>query len=638
MSLPAILPGSPPVIVSGENTVEAKRQAALAATARTEVLETISGLAANGLYPIDRPTWTSRDDAIALDPQTDTVFAATGEFTGGGQGFITPASITVDGFFLPRLPRKNLPKTAVRVDFVLRTHATNPGNAAAVERLYGSVRVSPDSETLGPLWALGKDANGNSASVTLNAATAGEERYAIGWMAFDASGAAVDINYSTGLITGAQPTQSFAMGTQTLAGEWAPFAENPTLPVAAMTLTGEKEATDFAASDTMRLALGNPVPPVSARTEELSGFRSRADALLRGEQAQIILGVGFDSWSANPTYGNVELAERLVARFGDAGPGMLAFSNNEGSPDARSLYFHDTQNAAPEGFVRSDSDTSAIRQTLIGQAPGNRIKLSCKAGKAHSAISAALLHYTGSAAGVIRWRWYDLGVAQAWSADTPVQGTVGNQYTLDLTGFPAGYRANVNARDTAIEIEVVSGAPNLNFLDMQSAASGVRVHQMGYSGSSANQWLADASNPQWKVATAALGLTSVDLLGATNDQSFRRFPWQYAADMVALADAYKAVNSGIEVLLSCPPENASNRLWKMPLYYRELERAASRSANRYPTLNLQPFFGDASNPASYANGSAKPLLAADGDHPSSTGPVRGSLRVAEARYSAWVGS
>jgi hypothetical protein len=75
MSLAAILPGEPPVIVTGENTAEAKRQAGIARGAAAEALETLEAVQAEGTTQIDAVNTAGAAQIAGLQAEVDTLIA-----------------------------------------------------------------------------------------------------------------------------------------------------------------------------------------------------------------------------------------------------------------------------------------------------------------------------------------------------------------------------------------------------------------------------------------------------------------------------------------------------------------------------------------------------------------------------------
>lgn len=586
----------------------------------------IASLTDSGIVASDTLTFTARADAITLTIASDTRFTEAFGATGGGQAFTTPGTLSSNAVYLPRIPRGTTTKKWARIDFVLRTGAS-PSTAGSTVVAYASVIVDPEADTIGPLYALWR--NGAGAPITVTQAALGA-KYAIGWQAFTVDGSKATIGFTSGGILGATPEASYLLATENLVtGEWSAYGGSPILPVAAISVTGAVEDFIYRPSAAFLVGMNSPARVASENLESLRNFRSRALLLSQPtpESSRIGLGLLGDSWTASSGYFGQRLTRKLVSRFGDGGVGFLSFGTGEVTLDARGLYFDDGFSLAGWTTSNHAGSTSPCLSTVTTTGSAI-IAIGNTAGATHPALSAVKLHYTGSAAGAIRWRWN----GGAW-ASANVQGTIGNQYTLDLTGFPTAPLVNAAGRTNYLEIDRTAGSPDLNGVDFQSTTSGIYVHKLGSSGASAFHWQTAGQSAQWRAAITALGITSAQLLLGTNDQSYNELPWDYAFAMGSVADALRTAIPAIDVMLAIPPENATASIVPMSDYASWLRKEARE--RRCAFLDLQSAFGYGDNVAEYQDGGIHPLLNASGEHPTTTGVFSGSARIAEALLRVW---
>ncbi|MFS2047574.1 hypothetical protein ACEN9J_03200 [Variovorax sp. Varisp41] len=355
----------------------------------------------------------------------------------------------------------------------------------------------------------------------------------------------------------------------------------------------------------------------TANLGRLRVFRSiAARCMLPVPEAGLRIIEGFfgDSWTWEREYFLRHYAESMVAKLGDGGVGWLGFgftpSVQEMGMDARGLYFQD---APVTGWTSNyhEGSTSPNLSDARSSTPGAVLKIASKDGATHPALSAVKLHFTGTANGVIRWRWN----GGAWSANTNVQGGVGAQQTRDLTGFPTGALNAAAIRSITLDIEVVSGSVILCGADFQSATSGIVIHKLGSSGSTAADW-ASAMGAQYRAGAGALNLTTAHCLLMTNDQAAGAVPATAAAHVGTLFSELRTVNPAIDLMFTVPPENPGGYLTAMSDYAKALR--AQMVVSKAAFLDLQPAFGDADNPDEYAVDGTNPLFKDDA-HPNPMG-------------------
>lgn len=356
--------------------------------------------------------------------------------------------------------------------------------------------------------------------------------------------------------------------------------------------------------------------------------RAQGDTGIRHHHALI-----GDSWTAASSYGSAPLARALVDRFGDGGVGFFGFgfwssSYNSVAADARGLYAM-TRTAGWTSNYHAGSTSPNISDARSSTAT-DKLTIASVTGATHPALSAVKLYFEGTADGVIRWRWN----AGSWSSDTDVQGTVGDQQQLDLTGFPTGALNSASAGTITLEIEVVSGSVILCGMDMQSASDGIVVHKLGATGATSAQWATAAVDDQWQAAIAALGIQSANIHLGINDQAGGTPAGTYASHMETIAEGVRVAVPGCDLMMVAPPETPFTpaRSPAMPAMQAALRAKAAAFPAAY--LNFQDSFGSADNRGEYADGGDVPLFGSDDTHPNSDGARRVAATLEQALL-AW---
>jgi hypothetical protein len=375
------------------------------------------------------------------------------------------------------------------------------------------------------------------------------------------------------------------------------------------TISGKFTSTEVAAARGTRVDLntrlsqsldtyGNP-KRYHFNEHRLRRFRYLRQKLLQAESAQIVVALIGDSYTQNSTRYSGPFASTLIAALGDAGGGWVGFGSNNGSVNG---------NVRPASYTLTRIGTWSEATTTnyytipgpdiaqgVSSTPGDRYSI---AGAATPVLSAVRFFWNGTADGVMRYRWN----AGAWTSIN-VQGA-GVQSAL-LAGMPG-------SGAWTFDVEVVSGTCKPCGVDLQSAASGVRVHKLGGTGTQAAQWAAvDAT--QWQASIAALAPQVVTVMHGTNDQFANRTPTQFAADLTTIVTRLRAAVPSVDVLIAMPAENQSGNSVKMSDY--ALAAAQVAAEQKCAFLDTQYLFGDASNPTEYGSAGTIPLYASDNIHP-----------------------
>ena len=331
----------------------------------------------------------------------------------------------------------------------------------------------------------------------------------------------------------------------------------------------------------------------------LRRFRYLRRKRLLSESAQIVVALIGDSYTHEPSRYSTAVASTLISELGDAGGGWVGFASLSGDVNG---------NARPSSYPltrvgtwdqANSSNYYLIPGPDLGQAksstPGDRQSI---AGPASPTLSAVRFFWNGTADGVMRYRWN----GGSWTTIN-VQGS-GVQSAL-LSGLPS-------SGAWTLDLEVVSGTCQPCGVDIQSAASGVRVHKLGCTGSRTQQWAAvDAT--QWQASISSLAPQLVTIMHGTNDQFAARTPAQFAADLTTIITRVRAAVPSADVAVVMPAENQYGNPTSMALYAAAAVDVALAQGCAY--LDTQYLFGDASNPAEYGSAGAIPLYSSDLIHP-----------------------
>lgn len=342
-------------------------------------------------------------------------------------------------------------------------------------------------------------------------------------------------------------------------------------------------------------------------------FRYLARKRLLGEACQIVIAFIGDSYTQLSARYIEALTDQLVDLYGDAGGGWVGFASNAGSVNGNvrpSLYPLTRTGTWGEG-----DSTNYVGSTApdigrgVSSTAGDAYHV---AGPATPVLSAVRFFWEGTSDGVMRYRWN----GGAWTTIN-VQGS-GQQSAL-LAGLPA-------SGAWTLDLEVVSGTCKPQGVDLQSAASGIRVHKLGATGSKAQHWAA-ADATGWETSLGLLGLTSAVVLLGTNDEFAGRTADQFNNDLTTIGTRIAAAVPAIDLMLAMPAENQSGNAIKMADYAAKASVLAL--AQDWAFLNFQPLFGDASNPNEYGSDGAIPLYASDDTHPD---PATGGRLIADGFY------
>ena len=338
--------------------------------------------------------------------------------------------------------------------------------------------------------------------------------------------------------------------------------------------------------------LSSPVEPIYGQWN-LRETRNRLSRMLvAGSAVQLpVVSIG-DSWTHLITRFTQPVVAGLRAIYGDAGVGYVSFAKATASlPNGNATF----QGAITYTGTWDISVYGTSYSPDIGQVSSAEVAASLRY-TAAADISAINLFAVGGS-GVVRYRWG----GGPWTA-------------IDLSALSFGFNSvplpgwSASAAST-VEIEVVSGTPDLFVLDVQKLAKGIRWNKLGASGTRASQW-AGVDATQWKAGIAALGPKLAIILHGTNDQASYS-PVDHGVYLQTIITRLREVDPLMDILLISPCENGRSNTWPMSEYAR-VQRTLAMT-NKCAYLDLQNYFGDSFT--QYSSTSGRPWMNADGIHP-----------------------
>lgn len=306
-------------------------------------------------------------------------------------------------------------------------------------------------------------------------------------------------------------------------------------------LTGRVNRSLFASGD-----LRSP----NANLSRLRQTRMRLGIISEGGVAQMVYGLGGDSYSQRADRFVRRYAKRLQEKYGFAGVGWIGFGWAGGGsgpwtagsqPGTRDLTARTDIVTVQEVIgswtctYNSPSTNTPSMSLAISSTPGDYHRFTIPAGH-----NAAQLFYGGDGTGVISVSWDDGATYGPNIALTTVGAA-----NIALTGIPS--------TAAIARIKVVGGNVALAGVDLRSAAPGIRVHKLAGSGSGAVQWA--QLGTKWGEQLAALGLHRFQVMLGPNDQAVPRTAAQFAADITAIMTRVATALPSADRLVAMPPEN-----------------------------------------------------------------------------------
>jgi hypothetical protein len=350
--------------------------------------------------------------------------------------------------------------------------------------------------------------------------------------------------------------------------------------------------------------------------QRLRRTRSKLARLKAGESVQLHLGFIGDSLSNFGGYYVTDVAKRLQDEFGLGGIGWhgLGFLGTVGvggfnplltaRTDLVSIAYAGSGMTCNYHAGSISPDSCHITMSLSGD------KLTWTG--SHP-VSAAKLYVPGPCSGSVRYR-KNGGAWTTWDVTT-----VNTANELWDMGSLSG--------SWTLEIEWVSGTPNLAGVDFQNTAAGVVVHKLGASGAKASDW-ASADEAGQISGWTSLGIEAFFIKLGYNDASAGHTASTYDSGLATITSRMLSAKPAADILLAVPAENQAGYSVPMSDYVAAAKNRAL--AQGFAFIDFQPLFGDADDTAEYGPSGDIPLFLPDETHYAEAG--RGIVK--DAYYRA----
>jgi lysophospholipase L1-like esterase len=319
--------------------------------------------------------------------------------------------------------------------------------------------------------------------------------------------------------------------------------------------------------------------------QHLRETRMRLTQIQQGIANQMIVAMIGDSWTQAPTRWSGYLASSLISQFGDAGGGYVSFASG-GTGLANGNVRPTLYTSTLTGSWSISNYTNCITPdigTAQSSNPGDSIAVGIPTGPV---LSGANLFYQGDSAASVEYNWN----GGSWTTvNLPVNSTGIGLVALTTNMPTTGAAATLN-------IQVVSGTCKLGGVDLQSAATGVRVHKIAATGTATNVWATESTSSRWQSGLAALNPRLVTVLFGTNDQN-AILPEQFDANLRAILGNIRLGVPLADILVIAPAENMRGNSYPMARYAAKMANAAADYHAAF--LDLQFCYGN--YPADYGN-------------------------------------
>ena len=352
--------------------------------------------------------------------------------------------------------------------------------------------------------------------------------------------------------------------------------------------------------------------PAVVNADQIRRLRQKLRMKLRDSTQVCRLALLGDSWFAS--YIGVVLRDRLVAIYGDAGPGWVnvADSNNNKSADGRIIVSKSGTWTDIIGYEAMPS-TTALETSEVG-AYINIFGV--------GPIATSWLHYVLAVGAAAEYRW---GSYNSGDRSLAASYTFGSDQALDLsTGYridmPTGRPSGIGANDYwALQIECTAGTIKIGGVDLRSGTGGVIVDSLAKGGSNTDFWLIP-DKAKWQTAVGSLDIDGTVICLGTNDQAGVVTNLNIARNFDKIRQRLVGAEPAQDVIYVSPCENFLGR----PRLIKDITAAVRAMALQTgtPHLDLQPAFGPLSKMHEYRSTGVRPLFNVDDVHPDSfTGMV-----------------
>lgn len=325
----------------------------------------------------------------------------------------------------------------------------------------------------------------------------------------------------------------------------------------------------------------------------LPRFRAKAGSLSQWSSLQTTT-LNFaclgDSWCQNGSLRGAMMG-MLQSQYGPAGYGYVAFDTASHSSQVivtpTGTWTTCGIGSICYGVTASHMSTTDNTAALTVTLPVNTI---------NSFVNTIVLHYACQPSGM-SFDWNVDGGAWTTVATTNASLTY---CTTSITGLSSGVAHTLNIQATP----GASGTLTMMGADYQlTRYNGVRVHNLGHSGSQASDF-ANVPPAMMQAGLAALGIDTAEIVFGTNEENGNIDPATYAANLTALIDTVRGSTSpSPDVLLTPPADNGiTGKTYTMSQYRTAMQGVAlANNTAWYDTFAMMPPYAT-SNALGLTNG------------------------------------
>ena len=351
------------------------------------------------------------------------------------------------------------------------------------------------------------------------------------------------------------------------------------------------------------------------RPQLLRHARYRLTKLSLPTPEAVLMGIsaGGDSYTHNASRWIGAFADKMTAKFGDAGMGFTGFgflpSGNVAPWTSGNQPTYLNGNARPSkypcrlyGNIVGTYYTAKAPDLAMAtlSASGDAIEIDFPAGHPNTVGKLLYVATAGAAARVTT------NGGSTWTALDLSIGTAGALTTMSITP-PAGA--------ATMRIEWVSGTCPISGA-FARGTTGVYVSKIAATGSRVSQF-ATASATNWETGFAALEPHLFIYMDGTNSQGAGVADSTWGGDLATVVTRARSSVPAIDVLIATPPENQRTTN-TVPMTVYPVEARKRAQALRFSFTDMQDVFGDPTNPTEYGSSGAIPLFASDLIHPDPT--------------------
>jgi lysophospholipase L1-like esterase len=300
----------------------------------------------------------------------------------------------------------------------------------------------------------------------------------------------------------------------------------------------------------------------------LRDWTAQVGKILNGTTTQAVVAWIGDSWASQANI-TAPLTAFLQNLFGNAGPGYI--SANDAT-------------VTPTGIVRTVLGTWAHGSGVTASGASMTDMTST------DVATPATIQIVATATDfVVHYLKQPNGGSFTWKIDggAPTTIATANASILASTVTIGGLS---NASHTLLLTVTVAGAAGVTIdgVDCRIAVAGVRVHNLGFTGTSTTEWAGVTAAP-WQGALLALAPNVVGIMLGVNDLAANLTPAAYTANLTTIITRVRAVLPTCDILLAIPSDIGISGTYTMADYAQAMQALAW--ANGYGFVNSYKWLG-----------------------------------------------